>query len=314
MGLLHPTCRARSHLRGHRQHQPWHLFHARHPHSCSHLLICSVAPVHCPWHGGMAATGFWGALSLGEGSQAEGAHGRAASTTGRKRLLGRAAGLSRGRRPQRSEARPGRSLWAQLPRAPQVHLGESQGLVCGPLGWAPVGHGLSKPAALSLSRVGSQRLSAEGQPVPTRQLPRCPCALESWVGPAVGGTPSLAHLSAVSPLSEKRVPPPGSGVAPLTWSCALSLGQVYVLRADPCGHCLIVNNASFSHTSGLGARQGSNVDCEKMRRRFCSLRFTVDVKCDLTAKVRPPVTARGGAGTSGQCPAGTLGAGWGLPR
>ncbi|XP_047383744.1 caspase-9 [Sciurus carolinensis] len=58
----------------------------------------------------------------------------------------------------------------------------------------------------------------------------------------------------------------------------------YVLSAEPCGHCLIINNVSFSPASGLGARSGSNVDCEKMQRRFRSLHFNVEVKCDLTAK------------------------------
>ncbi|XP_077881468.1 caspase-9 isoform X1 [Ictidomys tridecemlineatus] len=58
----------------------------------------------------------------------------------------------------------------------------------------------------------------------------------------------------------------------------------YVLRADPCGHCLIINNVSFSRASGLSTRLGSNVDCEKMQRRFRSLHFTVEVTCNLTAK------------------------------
>ncbi|XP_023578354.1 caspase-9 [Octodon degus] len=58
----------------------------------------------------------------------------------------------------------------------------------------------------------------------------------------------------------------------------------YVLKADPCGHCLIINNVSFCQTSGLSKRTGSNVDCEKMRRRFCRLHFLVEVRCNLTAK------------------------------
>nr|XP_040145081.1 caspase-9 [Ictidomys tridecemlineatus] len=62
----------------------------------------------------------------------------------------------------------------------------------------------------------------------------------------------------------------------------------YVLRADPCGHCLIINNVNFSRASGLSTRLGSNVDCEKMQRRFRSLHFTVEVTCNLTAKVQSP--------------------------
>ncbi|XP_045404611.1 caspase-9 isoform X2 [Lemur catta] len=58
----------------------------------------------------------------------------------------------------------------------------------------------------------------------------------------------------------------------------------YVLNADPCGHCLIVNNVNFCPDSGHSTRAGSNIDCEKLRRRFSSLHFAVEVKCDLTAK------------------------------
>ncbi|NP_001192433.2 caspase-9 [Bos taurus] len=58
----------------------------------------------------------------------------------------------------------------------------------------------------------------------------------------------------------------------------------YVLNADPCGHCLIINNVNFCRESGLRARTGSNIDCERMRRRFHLLQFVVEVKCDLTAK------------------------------
>ncbi|XP_053431316.1 caspase-9 isoform X2 [Nycticebus coucang] len=63
-----------------------------------------------------------------------------------------------------------------------------------------------------------------------------------------------------------------------------SRGNAYVLNADPCGHCLIINNVNFCPESGLSTRIGSNVDCEKLWRRFCLLHFSVEVKCDLTAK------------------------------
>lgn len=72
------------------------------------------------------------------------------------------------------------------------------------------------------------------------------------------------------------------------------LGQAYVLDADPCGHCLILNNVNFSPTSGLSTRSGSNVDCEKLRRRFHSLHFEVEVEHDLTAKVQSLSVQRGG--------------------
>ncbi|XP_013362877.1 PREDICTED: caspase-9 [Chinchilla lanigera] len=58
----------------------------------------------------------------------------------------------------------------------------------------------------------------------------------------------------------------------------------YVLSAEPCGHCLIINNVRFCPTSGLSTRTGSNIDCEKMQRRFCRLHFQVEVRYDLTAK------------------------------
>nr|XP_020028797.1 caspase-9 isoform X2 [Castor canadensis] len=58
----------------------------------------------------------------------------------------------------------------------------------------------------------------------------------------------------------------------------------YFLDADPCGHCLIINNVNFCHASGLSMRTGSNVDCEKLQHRFRWLHFEVEVKCDLTAK------------------------------
>lgn len=61
------------------------------------------------------------------------------------------------------------------------------------------------------------------------------------------------------------------------------LGQAYVLNADPCGYCLIINNVNFS--LGLSTRSGSNVDCEKLTHRFRLLHFSVEVKCNLTSKV-----------------------------
>nr|XP_019608690.1 PREDICTED: caspase-9 isoform X1 [Rhinolophus sinicus] len=56
----------------------------------------------------------------------------------------------------------------------------------------------------------------------------------------------------------------------------------YVLNADPCGYCLIINNVNFS--LGLSTRSGSNVDCEKLTHRFRLLHFSVEVKCNLTSK------------------------------
>ncbi|XP_037684380.1 caspase-9 isoform X2 [Choloepus didactylus] len=58
----------------------------------------------------------------------------------------------------------------------------------------------------------------------------------------------------------------------------------YKLNSDPCGHCLIINNVNFSRESRLRTRTGSNIDCEKLQRRFRLLHFVVEVRVDLTAK------------------------------
>ncbi|NWS14971.1 CASP9 protein, partial [Pachyramphus minor] len=60
--------------------------------------------------------------------------------------------------------------------------------------------------------------------------------------------------------------------------------QVYELKADPCGHCLILNNVTFSRDSHLSTRVGSDLDCEKLERRFKALRFDVLTRRDLKAQ------------------------------
>uniref|UniRef100_A0A8C2SLB6 Caspase 9 n=1 Tax=Coturnix japonica TaxID=93934 RepID=A0A8C2SLB6_COTJA len=60
--------------------------------------------------------------------------------------------------------------------------------------------------------------------------------------------------------------------------------QVYQLRADPCGHCLIFNNVSFSPDSNLSPRAGSDIDCEKLEKRFRSLCFNVQTLRNLKAQ------------------------------
>ncbi|KAM4758465.1 caspase-9 [Cyanocitta cristata] len=59
---------------------------------------------------------------------------------------------------------------------------------------------------------------------------------------------------------------------------------VYEMKMDPCGHCLILNNVNFSRDSGLSTREGSDIDCEKLERRFKALRFTVLTRRDLKAQ------------------------------
>ncbi|KFW84989.1 Caspase-9, partial [Manacus vitellinus] len=60
--------------------------------------------------------------------------------------------------------------------------------------------------------------------------------------------------------------------------------QVYELKADPCGHCLILNNVTFSRDSHLSTRVGSDLDCEKLERRFKALHFDVLARRDLKAQ------------------------------
>ncbi|NWH26026.1 CASP9 protein, partial [Grus americana] len=65
---------------------------------------------------------------------------------------------------------------------------------------------------------------------------------------------------------------------------ATSARQVYELKGDPCGRCLILNNVNFSRDSNLSTREGSDVDCEKLEKRFKTLRFDVLTRRDLKAQ------------------------------
>ncbi|XP_006883690.1 PREDICTED: caspase-9 isoform X2 [Elephantulus edwardii] len=82
--------------------------------------------------------------------------------------------------------------------------------------------------------------------------------------------------------------PVTAGSGELRDTCTQRLGKdadlAYVLDANPCGYCLIINNVNFCPKSELSSRTGSDIDCEKMQRRFHLLHFTVEVKRDLTAK------------------------------
>uniref|UniRef100_A0A3Q1GMM0 Caspase 9, apoptosis-related cysteine peptidase n=1 Tax=Acanthochromis polyacanthus TaxID=80966 RepID=A0A3Q1GMM0_9TELE len=57
--------------------------------------------------------------------------------------------------------------------------------------------------------------------------------------------------------------------------------QSYKMDASPCGHCLIINNVEFEPECELSNRNGSNIDCDKLERRFKALNFTVEVKTNL---------------------------------
>lgn len=121
----------------------------------------------------------------------------------------------------------------------------------------------------------------------------CGCQTPASEG---GRLRALSHLSRLpSPWVRPRGSPslPRSTARP--WFTLVPLlGQAYVLNADPCGHCLIINNVNFCRESGLMTRTGSSIDCERMQRRFHLLQLAVEVRCDLTAKVRALRTDRNG--------------------
>ncbi|XP_077371004.1 caspase-9 [Festucalex cinctus] len=57
--------------------------------------------------------------------------------------------------------------------------------------------------------------------------------------------------------------------------------QSYKMDASPCGHCLIINNVDFEPQSELSNRTGSNIDCDRLERRFQALGFLVEVRTNL---------------------------------
>lgn len=62
--------------------------------------------------------------------------------------------------------------------------------------------------------------------------------------------------------------------------------QYYKMDARPCGLCLIINNVEFEPKTELSIRKGSNVDCDKLEKRFKSLNFVVEVRTNLKQRVR----------------------------
>lgn len=57
--------------------------------------------------------------------------------------------------------------------------------------------------------------------------------------------------------------------------------QSYKMDASPCGQCLIINNVEFDPQSELSSRTGSNIDCDRLEKRFKDLNFIVQVKTNL---------------------------------
>ncbi|XP_070615051.1 caspase-9 [Erythrolamprus reginae] len=60
--------------------------------------------------------------------------------------------------------------------------------------------------------------------------------------------------------------------------------MVYPLNSEPCGYCLIINNVHFHKDSGLKLRLGSDIDRQRLEKRFRTLHFEVLTKEDLTAQ------------------------------
>nr|XP_012416703.1 PREDICTED: caspase-9 isoform X2 [Odobenus rosmarus divergens] len=110
------------------------------------------------------------------------------------------------------------------------------------------------------------------------------------LSPVVLGPEQLWPAKLRPEVLRPEVPRPvDSGSGRFSDVCAQEISKqnpdlAYALNADPCGHCLIVNNVNFCLESNLMARTGSNIDCEKLQQRFRLLHFTVEVKCDLKAK------------------------------
>lgn len=81
------------------------------------------------------------------------------------------------------------------------------------------------------------------------------------------------------------IPSPGGGqLRPGPGRIRRDSLQSYKMDASPCGHCLIINNMEFEPHSMLKNRKGSNIDCEKLERRFKTLNFVVEVKTNLRQK------------------------------
>ncbi|NXS74074.1 CASP9 protein, partial [Pandion haliaetus] len=119
------------------------------------------------------------------------------------------------------------------------------------------------PALPQLVELRPVELDLHGEKHHKSKYQECSCFLGKWQRGGGGGW-DPSHLREC-----------------LIATCAC---QVYELKADPCGHCLILNNINFSRDSDLSTRHGSDVDCGKLEKRFKALRFNVLTRQDLEAK------------------------------
>ncbi|XP_056305805.1 caspase-9 [Danio aesculapii] len=96
-------------------------------------------------------------------------------------------------------------------------------------------------------------------------------------------SPRLVPLRPESLPVHKTVSPPSETVVRPARPRRDSI-QCYKMDASPCGFCLIINNINFEKASELNDRKGSNIDCDKLEKRFKTLNFEVTVKRNLKSK------------------------------
>uniref|UniRef100_A0A8C7M7X3 Caspase 9, apoptosis-related cysteine peptidase n=1 Tax=Oncorhynchus kisutch TaxID=8019 RepID=A0A8C7M7X3_ONCKI len=119
-----------------------------------------------------------------------------------------------------------------------------------------------------------------------------PLPLPVHVRPVVRPLPVYTVDTVVTPVypSQPVRPLPITPVYPIWIYCGINacfsfmFSQSYKMDASPCGHCLIINNVDFEPQSELNNRTGSNIDCDKLEKRFQSLNFIVLVKRNLKQK------------------------------
>ncbi|XP_031421703.1 caspase-9 [Clupea harengus] len=128
-----------------------------------------------------------------------------------------------------------------------------------------------------------------GQPVPNplnpviRPLPVCPVDVRK-PDKIHSGPPKEVPLypteidTLPSPSPERESPRPRQG------RTRRDSIQNYKMDSSPCGICLIINNVEFEQHSELKNRNGSDVDSDRLERRFKSLNFDVVVKRNLKYK------------------------------
>ncbi|XP_034280192.1 caspase-9 isoform X1 [Pantherophis guttatus] len=92
------------------------------------------------------------------------------------------------------------------------------------------------------------------------------------------------HPEAHRPLPGKAPPHQPSQPDPVGEKPKMDSEMVYPLNSEPCGYCLIINNVHFDKDTDLKRRLGSDIDRQRLEKRFQALHFEVLTKEDLTAQ------------------------------